>query len=189
MEEMTDFCYDLLLKVISLSLQPKDCERWEDFISCVDGILKEEYIEACDNAGKRITLTGFSDTESIEENIVYRISNCYLWCFFSYTYYLAGENKIVRRKFLWISLLLPYLYKMNKFGMESVEELNEFLKNYPISEDTLKTLNDDVGKFCSVMKGVKGVNDLMPTPSSIDVVVEEAKAGLKVAMLYIRRQE
>ena len=187
MEDMSGFCYDLLVKVISLSLQPEDNKQWNGDISYVESILKEDYIEFCDNAQKQVTLTGFFDNESIEENIVYRNGDCYLWYYFSYTYYLAGGNEIIRRKILWISLLLPYLYRMNQFGMATVEELDKLLIEYPIAKDTLETLKNSVGEFCAVMRGVEGINDLMPSLSSMDVVIDEAKAGLRVAIAMHRR--
>lgn len=180
MDEVAGFCYDLLVRLMCLILPLEEWGQCDNVISLVDNGLKV-YVEFYEKSHKKVRLTGFNDNGDCEDKC--EKVNHYLWYFFSYTYHFISNDEINRSKFLWISLILPYLYKMNQFGVVTVEDLNKLLRDYPIDENTLETLQESTGEFRALLSSAVGIfDDLMPTRIQIDAIVGEAIAGLKIAV-------
>lgn len=179
MDEVAGFCYDLLARLMCLTLPLEEWGQCDNVISLVDKKLKV-YVEFYENSHKKVRLTEFNDNGDCGDKCE-KVDH-YLWYFFSYTYHFISNDEINRSKFIWISLILPYLYRMNQFGVVTVEDLNKLLRDYPIDENTLETLQKSAKEFSSVLNGVRGLNDFLPLKSKIDAIVDEAIAGLKIAV-------
>lgn len=179
MDEVAGFCYDLLVKLMCLTLPLEECAQCENAILFVSNRLKV-YVEFYEKTQKKVRLTEYNDNGCCEDK--YENVNHYLWYFFSYTYHYTIDDKISRSKFLWISLLLPYLYRMNQFGLVTIEDLNNLLRDYPIDENTLDTLEKSAQEFQIILNSVRGINDLLPPKSKIDDIADEARAGLMIAV-------
>lgn len=180
MDEAAGFCYDLLFRLMCLTVPLEGYSQWDEVISLVDNTLKE-YVEFDEKAPEKVQLTEYNDNGDCEN--IYKNVDYYLWYFFSYTYHFASKDEISRSKCLWISLLLPYLYRVNQFGAATIEDLNKLLKNYPIDENTLETLQKSTSEFKALLNGAEGMDDdSMPKSSEIDAIIAEANAGLKIAV-------
>ncbi|MCM1236244.1 MAG: hypothetical protein NC489_39695 [Ruminococcus flavefaciens] len=189
MDDLAGFCYDLLVISVCLALPAKDGGQWNEAILSVDKSLKEEHVEFYDKAQKIVRLTGYTD-EGDSGGGKYGEQDYYLRYLFLYTYCFTSGNDISRMKFLWVSLILPYLYRMNQYEAVKVEELDRLLKDYPImDENTLEVLQQDTENFEQLIKDTEGMIDSIPIRQQTDSTVDEAKAGLKIAAALMKKEK
>ena len=141
-----------------------------------------------------VQLAGYGPEPNInraDESQMKRI-RFYMWGVFVYTYLLDDKEMSVRREFLWRSLLLPYIYKVNINSPATVnKEIKELLDKYPIidgkdSEKRTKDFlinKDPIQTFYSVVnKG--GRSDLLPSRDAVNIAREESCGGWKILKLY-----
>lgn len=162
MEERAGILLDLLVKAVCVFLPEENLGEWETVKQNVKEILIDEYVSFVDREKGvvRISGGGGDDCEEPNSNTV-DINFLYILSFFQYTYLLDREDAKLSGTFLWGTILLPYIHKVNKNSPGTVEaEVNKILKDYPIvagkaaERKTLKILEENYKENKEWMEGV-----------------------------------
>lgn len=194
MENMGNIPFDLLVKTVYASLPDEDIEEWEKAVQNVSQELISNYISFEDKEKKMAWISGANG--DFEKD---KLNYFYTWSFFQYTYVLDKEDEESRRIFLWGTILLPYIHKVNKNSPEIVKnEIEKLLKEHPVVEGeeserkTLEILQEKYSGnltgfkdeiFCNYAPGV--VIDDMLSKSNIDNAFNEIESGWKCLLAEI----
>lgn len=198
MREMTNITLDLLVKATTLSLPDTIVGVWNDIIKEIEEILEEEHIKSTKEDKKLVKIIGYDMIRYAENGGQYPKMNFYSWCVFIYTYILANQDREKRLKFLWLTILFPYIYKLNIFSPTTFdEETRKLLKEYPIVEgedsenETLKILQqyDPRDLFKNIVDDIKGIDGLLPSKGDIETVLRVSHSGWENLVKGYKRTE
>lgn len=182
----TNIPLDLLVKAVTLSLPDPIIGVWNDIIKEIEEILAEEYIESVTEDKELVKIVGYDMTRYTEAEGRYPKVNFYSWCIFIYTYILANQDSEKRLKFLWLTILFPYVYKLNIYSPTTfTEETKKLLREYSLVEgensenETLKILlqYDPNDKFKNTIDDIKGISKLLPSKGDIGKVLRISRSG------------
>lgn len=198
MKKKSHIPFDLLIKGNCLSVPPH--VTWSGDALDIENSLKEYYVLEVDTERQYVEIAGLEENEDSntdEQTECVDDGYFYIWCIFHYTYRLVELDYSQWMEFIWVSILLPYLYLLNKFGTVSLEVLQQMLLDYSVTnheisvEDTLKRLSglnyqgqkaDYDRKMCTIINRVSGISQLLPNKGQVDAAIDAAKAGLSVAI-------
>lgn len=181
MEKMTNISLDLLRKGVVLSLSDSKIRVWNDTIEEIEEILWDEHIDFADEDKGLVQIVGYDLKREQRSKISF-----YWWSIFIYTYVLVDHDRERRLKFLWCTILFPYIYKLNTCSPITFdEEIKKMLREYPIAEgenaedETLKILlqyNLDK-EFQSVVETIDGISSLLPSKGARDTALRISRSG------------
>lgn len=186
MREMTNIPLDLLEKVTTLSLTDSIIGEWNDTLKKVEEILEEEHIFFVSEDKKLIKIVGYDMAKCDEAGGQYSKVNFYSWCIFIYTYVLTNQDREKRLKFLWQTILFPYIYKINIYSPTTFnEEIRRLLREYPIvkgedsENETLKILlqYDPKKEFERTVDDINGISALLPSQGARDTALRISRSG------------
>lgn len=193
MEKMSDIPFDLLLKVNCLTMPRQKWTSWDEAVSEIQEVLLHDYVIFCDEKKKIVYIDGYEDgNEETHDGIDF-----YVWSLVQYIYFFRDKDRIFRARFLWVSIFLPYFYKLSQYGKATIDELRNMLIDHPIingkdaTEETLKMMREwDYPKqkayfnneFSKIIGSIEGMDCLLPSQGNIATALEDAKAGLAVAI-------
>ena len=160
----------------------------------------KNYLEYSDLSKKNVFVEEYFRSSDCDSR-----SYVYIWSLFHYTYEMENASEDERREFLCISIIFPYIYKLNKFKkiqkadldilkdkfqiFDYFRELNK--KDFFKGEKLVLVKEDMFGEYFSdVIKKVKGLNNLLPKRDEIDTMIEEASYGAKlIKVVYIYKRK
>lgn len=181
MEKRDDIPFVLLQMAISLLLPENVLSSLniQDAMKEIGQILTNEYV-LTDNNKKYAHIVGWDDRDGMNKPI-----NGYIWSLFMYTYRLNDNVQVEKNKFLWISILLPYIYLLNCSDGMDKEILRNLLMDYPITDritplEANLELFQNFGELSNLFKTTYGLNGAMPERADRDEILANAAAGCKV---------
>lgn len=186
MREMTNIPLDLLVKGVTLSLPDPIIGEWNDTLNEVEEILEEDHILFVTEDKKLVRIAAY-DMETYDgAGGQYPKINFYSWCIFIYTYVLTNQDRETRLKFLWQTILFPYIYKLNIYSPTTFnEEIRRILREYSIVEgedsenETLKILqqHDPKKEFERIVDNINGISALLPSQGARDTALRISRSG------------
>lgn len=181
MKEMTNIPLDLLVKGEILSLSDSKIRVWNDTVEEIKEILWDEHIDYANEYKGLVQIVGYD----LKRESLSKIS-FYWWSIFIYTYVLVDHDKERRLKFLWCTILFPYIYKLNTCSpMTFDEEIKKILREYPLVEgensereilNILSQYDPDI-EFQNVVETIDGISSLLPSKGARDTALRISRSG------------
>lgn len=149
---------------------------------------------------------GYSD--ATQDNVIIedycRMDDCkiddkfYMWSVFHYTYGMEYESEDEKQDFLYICIIFPYIYKLNKFKKLCNDDFNvlkiyfnilQYKRNLETEIEDTRDEKELREYFKKVVIKVKSLNELLPSNDMRDTIIEEASYGAKLMMLECKDEE
>lgn len=154
-------------------------------IEDIKKFLLDNYVNYSDAMQKKICIEAYCR----RDDCICR-NGFYIWSVFHYTYEMENDEEKKRREFLCISIILPYIYKLNKYKHVKKRDLNKIMIEYEIVQyirelNGLDLFNEKKTEeyFQKIIHGITGLDDMLPKKDEADTVVEEASYGAKLMIL------
>lgn len=134
-EEREIIPFGLLKKVCFLSA-PDEKLIGQDAQNEIEKILRNDFVMSENETSEFVKIYGYEDDKfrSLEDSPFFLA-----WCLFKYTCMLSEQDQRERNEFLWVSILFPYIYKLNTFSGGNRksnkvyrDKLQELLDKYPL---------------------------------------------------------
>lgn len=158
-EKMDNIPENILMKAVFLIVPVSILKQIESPMQEIKNVLYEEFVISVGGADK-VKIAGYvKSSEKESERLRF-----YAWSLYRYTYRMTSVEEIEKNLFLWTSILLPYIYKLNQFCSESYKNnkvsqslIKEFLDKYSLGNE-INNLKDLVEFFADMEKNSCNVN-------------------------------
>lgn len=184
-----------ILKQVCYLCIPDEKLQGRDAQNEIEKILRNEFVMSEDETSEFVNICGYEDDKfrSIDDSIFFLT-----WCLFKYTCMLSEQDQKERNEFLWVSILFPYIYKLNTFTSGNrksnkvcKELLQESLDKYPLESkyekpsEIFKEFDSKVKKDEAYLSEMLNKKDNLGTEMKealIDRAVMKCKQGITVAV-------
>lgn len=137
--ELTNIPIDLLKKVVFINCDEEhlnDClEGTNDPIRYIEDKLVDEYVIYTPDSNGLVEIAHY-------RNDLPQIERFNIWTLFAYVYLMDRKDTKTKNVFLYITILFPYIYKLNKFYELNRSKIEKILADYPIKNKGTFNLND-----------------------------------------------
>lgn len=118
--ELVEICYFMEISKNLLS------DRLDTAMEQIEKMLVEEFVLFVDDKKTKVRIAGYQDHRE-------RIEDCfYIWSLFQYVFSQSRVEGGVRRTFLWVTILLPFICECQKYNYGRQELYLLFLEQYPL---------------------------------------------------------
>lgn len=186
--------FEILKKVCYLSI-PDEKLIGQNAQDEIETILWSEFVMSEDETLEFVRIYGYRDDKSSKTK---DFSNFMAWCLFQYTFMIAKEEKQKKNEFLWVSILFPYIYKLNTYNVGRnngnklcKKLLQDLLDKYPLgsgqkkSLDIFKEFNKKIVKDESYLSKVLNMKErfgIEMKEAVINDAIVACKQGIAVAV-------
>lgn len=106
-------------------------ESLEEVMKKIEEQLIEEFVVFEDEEKELACIVGYDDKK--EELPDY----FFIWSLFQYIYSNTKAGSKERQRFLWVTILLPYIYRCGQYGQVDEGVIRQLLEKYPLEEKAL----------------------------------------------------
>lgn len=198
MEEKEVILVDILKIVCFLSLPTDILNKEKNPMQSIERNLRADFVYSIDDASKFVKIDAYS-VRDINAEIRKRA-----WFAFQYMFLLFDKEVEERNEFLWITLLLPYVYKVNIFsGTNRAQNkvnrdmLMKLLGEYPFEKNQDRITNlfpkfkEKIGKNSDYIKDMLSHCEnlgMVINESFLNNTLEGCQQGLAVAIQFSKRK-
>lgn len=133
--ELTDIPMDLLIKVIFINCDDASLNEYRDPIRYIKEKLVEDYVIYTSGNEFLVEIAHY-------KSYLPRIFRFNIWALFVYTYLMKDRELSERNSFLYITILFPYIYKLNKFDRLNKAKIGNILSLYPLKKNGTFNMSD-----------------------------------------------
>ena len=137
--ELTDIPIDLLKKVVFINCDEerlKDClETYKDPVQYIEDKLLDEYVVYAPDGKGLVEIAHY-------KNDLHQFDRFNIWAMFAYIYLMDGRSTKEKNTFLYVTILFPYIYQLNKYGPLNRNKIEKILADYPIKSRGAFNLTD-----------------------------------------------
>lgn len=194
-----------ILKMAIYSIVPqKERGRTENLLEKIEDILVSDFIEEIKEIPGTIKISAYNKPEGYDSESQQELLNK-AWGLYQFTYMMKKLGNIEKNKFLWVAILFPYIYNLNKnwagkpknqTQKKIKETVIDLLKQYPIVDNLhgeealleLKKLNDkEVSYFVDILKRGADIGCEMKEAAFYEMA-SECKNGVSVVSRISNRK-
>lgn len=111
-EEREVIPFEILKKVSFICVPDEKFETPQNALKETEKILKYHFVDDEENKFELVKVVGYENNNSERSSGYEELMS---WCLFQYTFMIPKDHWQERNEFLWVSILFPYVYKLNKF--------------------------------------------------------------------------
>lgn len=137
--ELTDIPIDLLKKVVLINTDKEQLENclgpYNDPVQYIEDKLLEEYVLYTPDDKGLVEIAHY-------KNDLPKFDRFNIWAMFAYVYLMDGRSEKEKNTFLYVTILFPYIYQLNKYGPLKRNKIDKILAEYPIKSRGAFNLTD-----------------------------------------------
>lgn len=182
MKNMSQISFELLKKVVFLEVPFNSSGEIDVEMKNVENILLKDHVMVENSSEDRVTIKGFEAIKEGGEKVYPHV-----WGLFQYTYRLTEWPECVRNKFLWATILFPYVYRMNLYLGLNYDMLAHLWRQYSVEQDFMDWLkeleaNVRMGKIVDVFDEIMSDTGLDVTRDILELLKKRFADGIDVVV-------